>query len=276
MWQSSRLGKCFQNWISNSVSLYDVWWCRQPSNYETCSIRLATMNAWNLLYSYLYVPQRYIAVSFNKCSHCKSFWIKASDKCPKCQCEWGRLFIVVAASRPPRRVHGSIGPPDRLRQRPRGPAGAGARPLLHARRPGGIGGPTGQRRRQVPRRGRPADVAVAPWGVAVRQHAGKRGALFIPGGVRNEELPQLRAKWEEATVKGDISRHQVWAWLAIASCFTIATWPSSSGIKSGECPPRCMNTRAVYPPTQWTALYRPVDWSSQRTSRWTFPLVMSL
>jgi len=41
--------------------------CRQPSNYETRSISLAIMNAWNLLY----VPQRYISVSFNK-SLCKS------------------------------------------------------------------------------------------------------------------------------------------------------------------------------------------------------------
>jgi len=31
--------------------------CRQLSNYETLSINLATMNALNLLYSYLYVPQ---------------------------------------------------------------------------------------------------------------------------------------------------------------------------------------------------------------------------
>jgi len=30
--------------------------CRQPSKYETRSINLATMNAGNLLYSYLYVP----------------------------------------------------------------------------------------------------------------------------------------------------------------------------------------------------------------------------
>jgi len=59
----------------------------QPSNYETRSISLATMNAWNLLYSYLYVPQRYIAVSFNKCTLCKSLWIKASAKCPTCKCQ---------------------------------------------------------------------------------------------------------------------------------------------------------------------------------------------
>jgi len=60
--------------------------CRQPSNYETRSISLVTMNARKQLYSYLYVPQRYIAVSFNKCTLCKSLWIKASAKCPKCKC----------------------------------------------------------------------------------------------------------------------------------------------------------------------------------------------
>jgi len=49
--------------------------------------RDAIMNAWNLLYSYLYVPQRYIAVSFNKCTFCKSRWIKASAECPKCKCK---------------------------------------------------------------------------------------------------------------------------------------------------------------------------------------------
>jgi len=53
------------------------------SNYET--ITIVTMNAWNLLYSSLYVPQWYIAVSFNKCTLCKSLWIKASAKCPKCK-----------------------------------------------------------------------------------------------------------------------------------------------------------------------------------------------
>jgi len=58
--------------------------CRLPSNYETHSINLAIMNAWNLLYSYLYVPQWCIAVSFKECTLWKSLWIKASAKCPQC------------------------------------------------------------------------------------------------------------------------------------------------------------------------------------------------
>jgi len=40
---------------------------------ETCSI--------------LYVPQQYTAVSFNKCTDCKSLWIKEPAKCPKCKCK---------------------------------------------------------------------------------------------------------------------------------------------------------------------------------------------
>jgi len=73
-----------------ALLLLSLLLCRQPSNYETHSINLATMNAWNLLYSYLYVPQWYIAVSFNKCNLCKSFWIKAPAKCPQCKrkCQW--------------------------------------------------------------------------------------------------------------------------------------------------------------------------------------------
>jgi len=45
--------------------------CRQLSNYETRSINLVTMNARKQLCSYLYVPQWFIAVSFNKCTLCK-------------------------------------------------------------------------------------------------------------------------------------------------------------------------------------------------------------
>jgi len=44
------------------------------------------MKVWNLLYSYLYVPHWYIVVSFNKCTLCKSLWMKASAKCRKCKC----------------------------------------------------------------------------------------------------------------------------------------------------------------------------------------------
>jgi len=51
------------------------------------------MNAWNLLYSYLYAPQWYIAVSFNKCTLSKSLWIKASAKCPKCKCKKSSIII---------------------------------------------------------------------------------------------------------------------------------------------------------------------------------------
>jgi len=69
------------------VCSYPSYLCRQLGNYETCSINLVTMNARNLHYSYLYVPQSYIAVSFNKCTLCKSLWIKASAKCPKCKCK---------------------------------------------------------------------------------------------------------------------------------------------------------------------------------------------
>jgi len=73
------------NALRMSLLLLSQLFCRLPSNYET-SINLAIMNALNLLYSYLYVPQRYIAVSFNKCTLCKSLWIKASAKCPKYKC----------------------------------------------------------------------------------------------------------------------------------------------------------------------------------------------
>jgi len=59
---------------------------------ETRSISLITMNALKHLSSYLYVPQPYIAVSFNKCTLCKSFWIKAPAKCPKCKCKCNFLF----------------------------------------------------------------------------------------------------------------------------------------------------------------------------------------
>ena len=68
--------------------------CRQPSNYETRSISLTTMNAWNRLYSYLYAPQWYIAVSFNKCTLCKSIWTKASAKWP--QCKWSMVNVALA------------------------------------------------------------------------------------------------------------------------------------------------------------------------------------
>ena len=78
--------------------------------------------------------------------------------------------------RAPWRVHGSLRPPDRLRQRARGPAGAGPRPLLHAQRPAGPGGPAGQQL-QVPGRGHTADVAVAPRGVAVRKQPGEAFCL---------------------------------------------------------------------------------------------------
>ena len=53
--------------------------CSQPSNYESRSVNLAIMNARNLFYSTTAI----IAVSFNKCTLCKSLWIIASAKCPK-------------------------------------------------------------------------------------------------------------------------------------------------------------------------------------------------
>jgi len=70
---------------------------RQPSNYETRSIILAIVNAWVLFYSNIYVPPYCsIAVSFNKCIYCKSPWIKASAKCPKCKC---KCNVVVSVER---------------------------------------------------------------------------------------------------------------------------------------------------------------------------------
>jgi len=46
-------------------------------------------------------------------------------------------------------------------------------------------------------------------------------------------------------LKGDILRHQVWVWSAIASRFTIAMWLPSRGHHKWECPPRCMLSRSV-------------------------------
>jgi len=43
------------------------------------SSNLAILNAWIQFYSYLYVPQWYIAVSFNTYTLCKSLWIKSSN-----------------------------------------------------------------------------------------------------------------------------------------------------------------------------------------------------
>jgi len=79
--------------------MHSEWpFCSYPSYYAATmklvySINLAIMNAWKLLYSYLYVPQRYIAVSFNKCTYCKSLWIKASAKRPKCKCKYIYYFL---------------------------------------------------------------------------------------------------------------------------------------------------------------------------------------
>jgi len=69
---------------------------RQLSNYETRSIHLATMNAWNLFYSFLYVPQRHILLSpSKKFTLCKSLWMTATAKCPKCKCTVNLIFFVM-------------------------------------------------------------------------------------------------------------------------------------------------------------------------------------
>jgi len=43
------------------------------------------MNARILFYFDLYAI---ITVSFYKCTHCKLLWMKASAKCPKCECKY--------------------------------------------------------------------------------------------------------------------------------------------------------------------------------------------
>jgi len=63
--------------------------CRQLSNYETRSVKLA-MNyesSKSALFLSLCSDILYISVSFNKCTLCKSLWIKASAKSPKCKCK---------------------------------------------------------------------------------------------------------------------------------------------------------------------------------------------
>jgi len=72
----------------------------QPSNYETCSINLAIMNAWKLFYSYLYVPQQYIAVLTNVLIVPQVLWIKASAKCPKCKCKWKCELLALLLEKP--------------------------------------------------------------------------------------------------------------------------------------------------------------------------------
>ena len=69
-------------------------------------------------------------------------------------------------------------------------------------------------------------------------------------------------KESKVKVKGHILYHQVWAWLAVTSCLE-NPW---------LCPRRCMTGRRTFATVH---LGRLVDWSTQHTSRWPRPPVMS-
>ena len=49
--------------------------------------RLSVLDSMNILTELIVM---YCDTSYNKCTYCKSLWIKASDKCPKCKCKCKR------------------------------------------------------------------------------------------------------------------------------------------------------------------------------------------
>ena len=55
---------------------------------DDMNVNLAIVTAWHLvLGTSLLDRQRYIvSLSYDKCTYCKSLFIKASAKCPKCEC----------------------------------------------------------------------------------------------------------------------------------------------------------------------------------------------
>ena len=81
--------------------------------------------------------------------------------------------------RPAGCVDGCVRAADRLRQRPRGSAGAGAGSLLHIQRSDCPRGSTHQQL-QVQRRRHPADVTVASRGVALRKQSGNVTFVTVP------------------------------------------------------------------------------------------------
>ena len=81
-----------------------AWWTCQTYTLIVCcmswhlKIVLSNLFIWtSLLYQ-----QRYIVVSLSsdKCTHCKSLWIKVSTKCPKCKCKRGPGATSSFLSRP--------------------------------------------------------------------------------------------------------------------------------------------------------------------------------
>jgi len=75
-----------------------------------------------------------------------------------------------------------------------------------------------------------------------------------------KQLSRVTSEW---TFKGDISCHQVWVWLAVASRFTIAMWLPSRDITSGNVHLVCMLTGSVYL-FRFSLLSRLLDWSSNQ------------
>ena len=60
-------------------------------------VNLVSVSAWHLvLWTSLMYRQRYVVShSYDKCTYCKSRWIKASAKGPECKCAHHSLFILL-------------------------------------------------------------------------------------------------------------------------------------------------------------------------------------